>query len=260
MLLVFLSLLLLVQAPRVAPDSTIVAAVRVAAEHEPVEAFGNLPGVVRVRDIVLLDVDGDGVPEAFVWIEPRVRQTPTILAYAFDSQRGARRLLEGLVPGSPQPVSGRLVDDHTMGFGIDMTVAKQSDFDILVASGVQHHMSVVGYRTFAHADGRSNFITMVDLSIWKLPSNTKTCESFEFDPVEALATGRLGDTGQGYLVALTPKDVTIYRFRGIRSNGLFDKESWVRPRPPNVVGLAVSAGGGVRLRTQGGEVVAVAEP
>ena len=256
----FLSLLLLVQAPRVAPDSTIVATVRVAAEHEPVEALGNLPGAVRVRDIVLLDVDGDGVPEAFVWIEPRVRQTPTILAYAFDQQRGAHRLLEGLVPGSPQPVSGRLVDDHTMGFGIDMTVAKQSDFDILVASGVRHHMSVVGYRTFAHADGRSNSVTMVDLSSWKLPSDTKTCESFEFDPLEALAAGSLGDHGQRYLVALTPNDVTIYRFRRIRSNGLFDKEFWVRPRPPNVVGFVVSAGGVVGLRTLTGDVVTVAEP
>jgi len=260
MLPVFLSLLLLVQAPRVAPDSTIIAAVRVAAEHEPVEAFGNLPGFVRVRDIVLLDVDGDGVPEAFVWIEPKVRQTPTIVAYAFDQQHGARRLLEGLVPGSPQPVSGRLVDNHTMGFGIDMTVAKQSDFNILVASGVLHHMSVVGYRTFAHADGRANFVTMVDLSSWKLPSSTKTCESFEFDPVEALAAGSLGGHGQRYLVALTPNDVTIYRFRGIRSNGLFDKELWVRPRPPNIVGLAVSVGGVVGLRTPAGDVVAVAEP
>jgi hypothetical protein len=149
-----------------------------------------------------------------------------------------------------------------MGFGIDMSFAadKQSDFDRLVASGVQNHMSVVRYRPFAHADGRSNFVTIVDLSSWTLPINTKTCEGFEFDPLEALAAGSLANNGHRYLVALTSNDVTIYRFRGIRSNGLFDKQSWVRPRPPHVVGLAVSAAGVVGFRTQDGEAVSVAEP
>jgi hypothetical protein len=256
-----LTVLLLAQAPAVATDSTIVAAVRAAAEHEPVEAFGKTPGFVGVRDIVLLDVDGDGAPEAFVSIEPRVRQTPTILAYGFDRQHGARRLLEALVPGSPQPVSGRLVDDHTIGFGIDMTFGPDHvDFDRLVANGVQHHMSVVRYRTFAHADGRSNFVTMVDLSAWTLPANTKTCEAFEFSPVEALAAGSLTRNGPRYLVALTPSDVTIYRFRGIRSNGLFDKQSWVRTRPSDVAGLAISAEGVVGLRMQDGHVVPLGEP
>jgi len=154
------------------------------------------------------------------------------------------------------------VDDHTLGFGIDMSVAtaRQEDFDRLIASGVQHRMSVVRYRTFAHADGRSHSVTMVDLLGWKLPPNTKTCEAFEFSPVEALAAGSLAGSGSRYLVALTSSDVTIYRFHGMRSNGLFDKQSWVRTRPPDVAGLAVSAGGAIELRLQDGRLVPLPEP
>ena len=99
-------------------DTTIVAAVRAVATREPVEAFKSGPGLVRVRDIQLLDVDDDGSPEAFVWIDPSFLQTPTILVYTYHRQHGARRLLEGLVPGQLRPVSGRFTDDHALGFGL----------------------------------------------------------------------------------------------------------------------------------------------
>ena len=51
-------------APR--QDTTIVAAVRAAAAREPVEAFKEEQGLVPVWDVRLLDIDGDGSPEADV--------------------------------------------------------------------------------------------------------------------------------------------------------------------------------------------------
>jgi hypothetical protein len=245
-------------------DTSVVAVVRAATEREPVEAFGTAAGFVRVRDIALLDVDGDESPEAFVWIEPRVRQTPTILVYTYDRQRGARRLLEALVPGRLQPVSGQFVDDHTMGFGIDMTVGgdgKRVDFDRLIAAGVAHGMSLVRYRTFLHTDGRKGFVTFVDLSDWALPTpDTKTCANFEFSSVEGLAAGALSGSATRYLVALTTNDITIYRFRGIRPNGTFDKDSWVRARPPDITGLEVSPSGEVMLRMRDSHTVLLPAP
>src|SRR5881409_4371926 len=200
-----------------------VHAVRAAAEREPVEAFGNARGLVSVRGIALLDITGDGSPDAFVWIVPKFRQTPTVLVYTYDPQRGASRILEGLVPGRLQPISGRFVDDHTMGFGVDMTVGgdgKPVDFDRLISAGVENHMSLVRYHTFIHTDGRPGFVMFVDLSERALPSSsTKTCESFEFSPVEGLAAGTLAGSRTRYLVALTASDITIYRFHGIRPNG-----------------------------------------
>jgi len=58
-------LVLLIQAPAPRADSIIIAAVRAAAAREPVEAMGGLHPTVPVRDIRLLDIDGDGKPEAF---------------------------------------------------------------------------------------------------------------------------------------------------------------------------------------------------
>jgi hypothetical protein len=246
-------------------DTTIIAAVRATATRERVEVFKTEKGLVPVRDIQLLDVDGDGSPEAFVSIEPTFRQTPTILVYTYDRQRGARHLLEGLVPGQLQPVSGRFSDDHTIGFGVDMTVGedgKPVDFDRLLAAAVTNRMSLVKYRTFLHADGRKDFVSFVDLSDRVLPTpGTKTCQDFEFSPVDALAAGTLAGTGSTrYLVALTASDITIYRFRGVRSNGTLDKEVWIRPKPTGATGLRVSPNDEVQLATSDGRGVPLIAP
>lgn len=245
-------------------QDTIVAAVRAAAEREPVEVFGGAKGSVRIRDVRLLDVNGDGSPEAFVWIDPSVRQTPTILAYTYDRSQGPRRILEGLVAGQLRPVSGRFVDDHTMGFGVDLTVGTDGrpvDFDGLIGAAVKNGMSLVRYRTFLHTDGRAGFVTFVDLSDRALPSSeTSTCEGFEFSLVEGLQAGTLaGRATVQYLVALTASDITIFRFHRIRPNGTLEKEVWIRDRPPPVTGLAVREGQ-VELRTRDGSSIPLRAP
>jgi len=246
-------------------DTSIIAAVRSAAAHEPIEVFGGVRHDIRVRAVQLLDVDGDGSPEAFVAIEPSFRQTPTLLAYTYDPQRGAHRILEGLVAGELQPVSGRFQDDHALGFGVDMTVGgdgKPVDYDRLIASGVKTGMSLVRYRTFLHADSREGFVSYVDLSDRRLPSpTTNTCEGFEFSPIEALAAGTVSGHGKGsYLVALTASAITIYHFRGVRSNGTFDKEVWIRSRAAGVTGLKVSESGQVELTTNDARTIPLSVP
>ena len=256
-------MLILVALPR--QDTTLITAVRAVVEREPVEVFGSVKGSVRVRGIQLLDIDGDGSPEAFVWIDPSFRQTPTILVYSYDRQHGARRLLEGLVAGRLEPISGRFQDDHTLGFGVDMSVGdagKPVDFDRLISAAVKNGMSLVRYRTFLHTDGRKGFVTFVDLSDRALPTpETKTCEKFEFSAVEALAAGALsGKASSRYLVALTASDITIYHFRGIRPNGTFDKEVWIRPRPAGATGVSVSPTGEIVVTMPDGHPVPLATP
>jgi len=241
-------------------QDAMIAAVHAAAEHEPIEVFGNAKGSVRIRDVRLLDVDGDGSPEAFVWIDPSVRQTPTILVYTYDPRTGPHRILEGLVAGQLRPVSGRFVDDHTMGFGVDLSVDRFDDG--LITSAVKNELSLVRYKTFLHTDGRNGFVTFVDLSDRALPRpQTKTCEEFEFSLVEGLAAGTLsGTAGVQYLVALTATDITIDRFHGIRPNGTLDKRVWIQNRPPLVTGLAVTSEGQVELRTRDGSAAPLTAP
>lgn len=242
----------IVQAPAPPTDSAIIAAVRAAAEREPVEAMRPLRPQVSVKDIRLLDIDGDGRPEAFVWIQPRARQTPTILVYTYDSSQGAHRLLEGLVPGRLQPVTDDLVDDHTLGIGMDFVAGSDSqpgDYDRLASIAADSGMSLVRYATFLHVDVREGFVDFVDLADRALPTtDTKTCADFEFSPVEAIAVGRVpGKGATRYLVALTNDDVTLYHFRGIRPDGRLVKETAIQPRPRDVTGLATSADGVVQL-------------
>lgn len=257
----------LVAASILAPrqDTTVVAAVRAAAVRERVQAFKDEQGLVPVHDIQLLDIDGDGSPEAFVSIAPSVRQTPTVLVYKYDALHGAHRLLEGLVPGQLQPVSGRFLDDHTIGFGIDMTVDDSGHpgaFDQILASAVENRMSLVRYSAFLHADGRKAFLSFVDLSDRALPAaDTKTCADFEFSSVDGLATGTLSGSGATrYLVALTTNDLTIYLFRGIRSNGTLEKKTWIRPRPAGAASLKVLASGEIQLGMADGRSEALAAP
>jgi len=241
-------------------QDTIIAAVRAAAEREPIEVFGNARGSVRIHDVRLLDVDGDGSPEAFVWIDPSVRQTPTILVYTYDPRSGPHRILEGLVAGQLRLVSGRFVDDHTMGFGVDLSV--DPFHDRLITAAVKNGMSLVRYKTFVHTDGRNGFVTFVDLSDRALPRpQTKTCEAFEFSLIEGLAAGTLsGGAGVPYLVALTATDITIYRFHRIRPNGTLDKQVWIQNRPPLVTGLAVTSDGQVEVRTRDGSSTPLTAP
>ena len=238
-------------------DAATIAAVRAAAEREPIETFERARGSVRVRDIRLLDVDRDGSAEAFVAIEPSFRQTPTILVYRYHARRGASRLLEALVAGRLQPASGRLKDEHALGVGVDMPVGgggRPVDVDRLISTFARNSMSLVRYRSFVHSDGRKGFVTYVDLADRYLPTAlVTTCESLEFSRIEGLATGKLsGDTTARYLVALTARDVTIYRFRGIRPNGTLDKEVWIRDRPAGATALRLGGNGTVELAMRDG--------
>ena len=248
-----------------APDSTVLAGVRAAVEREPIEAFGAERGAVQVRGIQLLDIDGDGTPEAFVWLSPSFRQTPTILVYAYTAGTGAHRLSESLAPGQLQPVSGRSRDPHTLGRALDMTIGSgKAPLDTLkfLSTAATKGMSVVWYRTFVHADFRDGFATFTDLTDRVLPaSDINTCGGFEFSQVDGLFAGRLaGDTVHRYLVALTTRDVTIYHFTGLGPQARLAKQTWMRPRPGDVTALVRMPDGRVGLQDRQGHIKALPAP
>jgi hypothetical protein len=246
-------------------DSAVLTAVRLAAQRDSIEVFGDVRGSTRIRGVQLLDIEGDGWPEGFVWVDPSFRQTPTILVYTYDPQQGAHRILEALVPGRLYPVSGRFRDSHNLGYGLDWGVAggkEPVDPDRLIQTAAGLGFSVVRYRTFMHSDSREGFVSFVDLNDRTLPSpETEDCGGFEFSLVQALTAGSLeGDPSGRYLVALTAGDITIYRFRRVRPNGMLDKDTWIRDRPPSATGLHVAAHGQVEILTQDGHSVPVPAP
>ena len=253
-------LLLVLQASAGPSDSAIEQAVRGLAARAPIEAFGKEPGFVTVRDVALLRAD-DGALMAYVSIVPRYSQTPTVLAFAFNERQEPHLSLEALVPGRLQPWSGRLVDPHTIGFGVDVVISRL-DIDRILAAADRGHMSLVRYASFFHGDVRTGYRMYVDLSDRALLSarTSEQCAGIEFSPVERLVAGSLAGSEARYLVALTAHEITLYRIHRVRPNGTLDKESWVRQRAPDVTGLELGPGGQVLEKVQGADSRPLAAP
>jgi hypothetical protein len=257
LLIALLSLVLLAQHP----DTGLAAEVRRAVLQEPLETFAEDTGHVSVSGVTLLDIDGR--TEAFVWIVPSFRQTPTVLVYERTANGGLHRLVEGFAPGRLQPLSGRFRDSHTLGEAVDLTVGHSESVDTLafISAALQQSMSLVQYHTFFHADFRRGSVFYVDLSDRAPPvTDSITCAKFEFSRVDGLAGGHLAGDSTTYLVALTSQDVTIYRFDTIRASGMLIKHSWMRPRPPSTTGIVTGSTHQVQLTTGDGRVLAIAAP
>ncbi len=230
-----------------APDSTLLAQSLNDLRAHPVEIVAKDTEATVVRAHALLDIDRDGRPEIFIAIAPKYRQTATIVIYKMVDDNRVQRLYEGLAPGKLVPVSNRQIDTHTLGNGIDMTIEGGADSSMgvrLLATARTQGMQIVRYPNFFHVDERSQAAQYVDIASASPGFHETTCESFEFSPVEALASGRVGsDTVGRYLAALTPAEVVFYRLRGISSDGRLQKTSWSVPRPDGLVKLQVTIDG-----------------
>ncbi len=230
-----------------APDSVLLAQSLSDLRAHPLEIVAKDTVATLVRAHALLDIDHDGRLELFLAIAPKYRQTATVVIYRMIDGNRVERLYEGLAPGRLLPVSNRQIDTHTLGNGIDMTIEGGADSSTVVrllATARTQGMQIVRYPDFFHVDERSHAAQYVDIASASPGFHEKTCESFEFSPVEALASGHVGsDTVGHYLAALTPAEVVFYRIRGISSDGRLQKTSWSVPRPGALVKLQVTVDG-----------------
>ena len=238
------------------PDSTLIREFTEVLRAAPIERVDAAAAATAVRGVLVDDLDADGRAEAVVWIEPRLRQTPTVLLFSRAADGSWVRIAEGLVPGRLVRVSGRFTDTHTLGLAADLTAGDGSRdmIERMLGAGAASGMSFVAYRGFLHADNRQNATFIVDLQDWALPPGVeKTCESYEFSSVQSMRIGRLAGGGASrFLVALTEDDVTVYRITSISPSGRLAATSVVRTRERSVRGLTQLADGSVALETNSG--------
>src|SRR6266853_5860133 len=243
------------------PDSVAFAAVvKYLSDEEYPELFQNQPYHVRVRGYEVADIDADGFPEVFLWTDPHYRQSATITIFTVSRDRVVRRLFEGLAPGPLVPVTGRYLDSHTLGMGVDLSVdstgkstAGSDSGMIRAAVGTGAHL--VRYPRFYHMDMRKGHGGYVDLSYQTAFAEEKTCEKFEFPPVEDFVVGPLAGDPQGhYLVASAGGRLTRYRIEGIGPGGLLKKHVRVTAKPSDFATF-VHDTGAIRYHTSSGAVV-----
>lgn len=245
-------------------DTVVLRHVTASLDSLPIERLDSLAPRTIVRGALVADLDGNGQREAVVWIQPSLRQTPTLLLFRESSAGAWDRLREGLVPGRLRPLSGQLEDTHVHGVGVDLTAGDGSasvNRQVLAAAASQD-MSVVAYPGFLHADKRVDATFVVDLSDWSLPKGVdKTCERFEFSRPESVVVGRLdGGGAQQYLVVLSEEDITIYSVQAISADGRLTLRSWMRPREAGTSALNRDASGAVRLTRRDGSTAPIALP
>src|SRR5207245_7646432 len=97
-----------------------------------------------------------------------------------------------------------------------MTIEGGADSSMVVrllATARTQGMQIVRYPDFFHVDERSHAAQYVDIASASPGFHEKTCVSFEFSTVEALALGSVGSGKVGcYLAALTTVAVDLFSF------------------------------------------------
>lgn len=240
--------LVLLQTPAPRPDPLVVAAL--AADR--IEVFDSAVGHPKLVKAVPMELNGDTIPEWAVAIQPDFRQTPTILIYRRGSDGALVRIVEGLAPGRLVPVDGSQRDTHTFGVGVDFTPESTGtplDTTNLMRMANRTGLSIVGYGTFFHADMRSRTTYVIRNSGKTVPADTSlSCAHFQFAPVLDLAYGTLrGDPANRYLVALTPGQITLYRFSALSADGWIEKRTIVRDVPEGRARLERNGSGEIAL-------------
>src|SRR5262245_19843840 len=238
--------LLVIRALLQSADTALLSGALADLRLHPVEIVAKDTVSTTVRAHAFLDINDDGRPEVFLALSPKYRQTATVVVYRWLDGNRIDRLYEGLAPGQLVSVSGKQVDTHTLGNGIDMSVEGGADsartLRVILAAR-SHGMQIVRYLSFFHADERSKAAEYVDMASAAAKLQANTCESFEFAPVQELASGKVGSDTRPYLVVLTPTEIVFYRFAGITPDGLLEKAIWSEQRPNALTTIGVAKDG-----------------
>lgn len=154
--------------------------------HDYPELFNGKEYRMKIQDVVIGDLDIDGVDEVVLQVKPHYLQSPTIIIYHVDKDMQVSRVIEGLAPGLLQKRGDYYLDSHTLKSAVDFEIkaAKgkkpltQSAQKAAVESVLEKGGSVVQYKDWLHADYRSGKGTYIDMRHVKVPNKEHNCEHF----------------------------------------------------------------------------------
>lgn len=214
-------------------------------EKEYPELFSDKSYRTRIEDLLVDDIDGDGVNEVVVLFYPHYRQSPTLVFYRLSKALEVTRVVEGLAPGPLRPPSGDYLDSHTLGEAVDIALETDQDNpkarETFLKAALEKFGGVVAYSNFWHVDNRVGGRTFVDMATVSNPPKKQSCEDFEFSKVRQIAFGQTDEQKSKYLAAWVESDVYLYSI-AFRPDGLLEKTLEVIPAPENFNGFLPNRG------------------
>jgi len=227
-LLVAFSLIVLfpAKAQNLPPEAEVVRNYLLNSDYP--EVFGKQRYRVKIENLIVADLDGDGVPEVIAHMKPHFRQSPTIVIFKVTKDMQVQRMMEGLAPGPLQLLSGKYLDSHELGEGADFTATMKpgdSAENSLVKSFTKLQMGgLVLYKQFAHMDGRQGPPTYIDMREADLAPGITACQDFEFSDVEQVeVTTRYSSDSRNVIAARVGKKIYEIRIEHFLPNGLLEK-------------------------------------
>jgi hypothetical protein len=203
------------------------------------EVFDDKTYRVAIENVIFDDIDGDGQMEAIVHYKPHFRQSPTIVFYRFVGNTKIERASEALAPGALVTPGDYYLDSHSLGHGIDFAVSEKEKPDAprkIVEAAVNNASfgNLVLYPNFIHADGRrsSGVPTFIDLSYLKSIDSLNNCESFEFQDLKQIASGKID--GEKYLATWVGEEIYVYKIHSFSKAGFLTKDLWIIAAPKDM--------------------------
>lgn len=192
------------------------------------ESFSQTRYRVQVKNMIVADLDGDGVPEVIAHMKPHFRQSPTIVIFKVDKDLHVQRVMEAFAPGPLRPVSGNYLDSHASGEGVDLhaTTKTGGSADAALVQGLikSQKGALVVYKQFAHLDARRGLPSYIDMRGADLPADANTCGDFEFSDVEQVEiTSRFSSDGHKVIAARVGQQVFAIRIERFLPDGLLEK-------------------------------------
>jgi hypothetical protein len=223
-------------------------------EYDYPEVFNGTTHQVQIENVLIADINNDGSQDAIVLFQPRFRQSPPIVFYAFDEDGNVSRLMEGLAPGPLRPVTGDLMDSHTIQRGVDVAVDGGGVTDSIIDTALSNanFTGIVAYNTFLHLDMREGETVYIDMTHAEIPDEEQDCANFEFSHVLDVAAGTIAGSDGNYFAAWVDGQIYVYRIEKFRPDGRIDKALWVLPEPEGFSGFV--RGARLAYRGSDGEV------
>lgn len=228
-------------------------------KQDYLELFGNKPYHVKIENMLITDVDGDGNAEVVVHLKPHYRQSPPIIIYRLSSDLKVSRVKEGLAPGPLVPLTGEYLDSHELGLAVDFEVKEKQDVLIdrkkIVKVALENFGGVVEYKNFLHADNRDGDGSYIDMTRVETQPDSKNCGQFEFSKVTQISAGTVSGRGDGnYLAALVDDHVYLYKIEGFIDNEFIIKKFSIHGLPNDFKSFATKGGAKLGYSTNHDEI------